>query len=199
MSENSQINLFFSYIYHDSEDSLGDFDVDGCLYEMTHESLPDDAHISEPSEQQQSESYSTSQFTIEFGPHGKLTGLDELYFMKDEYKMVKEKKCVCSLDLPIEIFKSRYQTSACTAKPHVQYHFVGITLIVNLICSEGHKYRFCSSHQVNGIYANNLQVAACILLSGNQFSKIERLANFLNLEFISSSTYYRFQRRGHHP
>ena len=54
MSENSQINPFFSHIYHDSEDSLSDFDEDGCLHEMFPESLPDDAHVSEPREQQQS-------------------------------------------------------------------------------------------------------------------------------------------------
>ena len=158
---------------------------------MPDENLPDDENVTQHGEQQ---SYSTSQFAIPFGPHGRFTRGDELYSMKHEYKMVQEKKCVCSLDLLIDIFRSRCHTPACQAKPHVQYHFIGITLIVNTVCSEGHKYRFCSSHQVNDVYANNLQVAACILLSGNQFSKIERLADFLNLEFISSSTYYRFQR-----
>ena len=32
------------------------------------------------------------------------------------------------------------------------------------------------------------------MLSGSNFAKVERMAKFLNLEFISSSTYYRFQR-----
>jgi hypothetical protein len=67
-------------------------------------------------------------------------------------------------------------------------------VVINSVCSEGHKYRFCSSPQVNDIYANNLQAATSLMFSGNQFSKIERMAKFFNLEFLSSSTYYRFQR-----
>lgn len=114
--------------------------------------------------------------------------------MKDEYKMVDEKKCVCSVALIIEILQLRCQTPGCTLKPNIKYHLIGLTLVVNCICEAGHKYRFCSSHQVNDIYANNLQPAASILLSGNQFSKVKRMAEFLGLAFLSSSTFYRFQR-----
>ncbi len=42
--------------------------------------------------------------------------------------------------------------------------------------------------------ANNLQAATSLMFSGSEFSKIERMAKFFNLEFLSSSTYYRFQR-----
>ena len=48
MSKNSQINLFFSYIDHYSEEGQSDFDADGCLYEMSYESLPNEAHVSDP-------------------------------------------------------------------------------------------------------------------------------------------------------
>ena len=41
---------------------------------------------------------------------------------------------------------------------------------------------------------NNLQAAACALLSGNNLAKIEKFAKFLGLSFISSSTFYRVQR-----
>ena len=44
------------------------------------------------------------------------------------------------------------------------------------------------------MYANNLQVAALILLSGNNFAKIERMFSFLGLSFISDYTFYRMQR-----
>ena len=151
---------------------------------MPDENLPDDENVTQHGEQQ---SYSTSQITIPFGPHGRFTRGDELCSMKHKYKMCKKRNLFVLLTCSLTFFQSRCQTPAFQAKPHVQYHFVGITF-----CSEGHKYRFCS-YQVNDVYANNLQVAACILLSGNQFSKIERLANFLNLEFISSSTYYGFK------
>ena len=116
--------------------------------------------------------------------------------MKDEYKVVQEKKFICSLDLLLELLQLRCHIPGCQAKPSIQYHFVGVTLVVNCVCNclLGYNYRFCSSQKLNDIYANNLQTAASILLSGNNFSKIERMARFLNLEFISSSTYHRFQR-----
>lgn len=44
------------------------------------------------------------------------------------------------------------------------------------------------------MYTNNLQVAASILLSGNNFTKIERMCSFLGLSFISNSTFFRMQR-----
>ncbi|CAB4029414.1 Hypothetical predicted protein, partial [Paramuricea clavata] len=141
----------------------------------------------------QQQSHSTTECTDTFGPHCRFTRGDEVYSMKKEYKMVKEKKFVCSLDLLLQIFQSRCQTPGCTAESQIQYHFIGVTVVINSVCSEGHKYRFGSSPQVNDIYANNLQ-AAFIAISGNQFSKIERMAKFFNLEFLSSSTYYRFQR-----
>jgi solute carrier family 8 (sodium/calcium exchanger) len=142
----------------------------------------------------QQQSHSTTECTHTFGQQCRFTRGDEVYSMKKEYKMVKEKKFVCSLDLLLQIFQSRCQTPGCTAESQIQYHFIGVTVVINSVCSEGHKYRFCSSPQVNDIYANNLQAATSLMFSGNQFSKIERMAKFFNLEFLSSSTYYRFQR-----
>ena len=107
----------------------------------------------------QQQSHSTTECTDTFGPHRRFTRGDEVYSMKKEYKMVKEKKIVCSLDLLLQIFQSRCQTPGCTAESQIQYHFIGVTVVINSVCSEGHKYRFCSSPQVNDIYANNLQAA----------------------------------------
>ena len=78
--------------------------------------------------------------------------------------------------------------------PIVKHHFIGTTLVVNCSCSAGHNYRFASSHEVNGIYANNIQAAASILFSGNSFAKIQHLAHFFGLAFLSKSTFYRLQR-----
>ena len=108
--------------------------------------------------------------------------------------MVQERKFVCTLDLLLAAFQARCQTPGCTELPNIKFHFVGVTLILNCQCSAGHKYRFCSSHQVNDVYANNLQAAAVIILSGSYYAKVERFAKFLKLELLSKSTYYRFQR-----
>ena len=129
-----------------------------------------------------------------FGPHQKFSRGDNVYAMKEEFCMVKEKKFICSLDILLAVFQARCQTPGCTALPSLRYTFVGITFILNCECSSGHKYRFCSSHVANEIHSNNLQVAASIILSGSNFAKVERMARFLSLEFLSKSTYYRFQR-----
>jgi hypothetical protein len=78
--------------------------------------------------------------------------------------------------------------------PYIRHHFVGLTVVVNCLCSSGYKFQFLSSHQINDIYANNLQAAASIILSGSNYAKVECMGKFFNLEFLSKSTYYRFQR-----
>ena len=47
---------------------------------------------------------------------------------------------------------------------------------------------------MNGVLANNLQAYAAILLSGNNFSQMGRLAKFLGLTFVLRSTFCRAQR-----
>jgi hypothetical protein len=174
-----------------------DSDNDEMLHLEGDLMMPDDHELEEADEPScessnlPQQSHSTS---VTYGPHRKLSRGDELYAMQEESKTVQEKKFVCSLDLLLYLFQSRCQTPGCTAKPDTKYHFVGITVIVNSRCSSGHNYRFTSSHELNNIYANNLQTATSIMLSGSNFANVERMAKFLNLEFISSSTYYRFQR-----
>ena len=108
------------------------------------------------------QSFNVNQIT--FGPHLQLSRGDELYGMEEEYSMVQERKFVCNLDLLLDAFQSRSHTPGCTELPNIKCPFVGVTLILNCQCSAGHKYRFCSSHQVNDVYANNLQAAAAIIL-----------------------------------
>lgn len=67
-------------------------------------------------------------------------------------------------------------------------------MIVNWKCSSGHQGKFTSSKDVNDMYVNNLQTAAAILLSGNSFFKIEKMARFMGLSFFSDATFYRVQR-----
>ena len=68
-------------------------------------------------------------------------------------------------------------------------YFDGATVVVNSSCKGGHKHRFCSSHEVNGIYANNLPSAAAVLLSGNNFAKVSTMADFYILHSLECSGY----------
>ena len=129
-----------------------------------------------------------------FGLLRKFSRENELSGYQQELKMVQGKKIICSLDLLLAVFKARCQTPGCTVVPTVRYYFVGVAIIIKSSCSAGHTHKFCSSYQMNEVYANNLQVATSIMVSGNQFAKIERMARFLHLQFTSKSTYYRFQR-----
>ena len=125
--------------------------------------------------------------------HPKLSRLEEQQCYSEELAMIREPKVLCSLDLIIELFK-KCQHPGCANAATIKHHLVGPTLIVNWYCCSGHKGKFASSKLVNEIYANNLQVAASVLLSGNNFAKTERMASFLGLSFISASTFYRMQR-----
>lgn len=130
----------------------------------------------------------------EYGPHLKLSRGEDMYEFQEELKLVKEKKFICSVDLFLDLFVKCCRVPGCNNVPQVKHHFVGATLVVHTTCQAGHHYSFASSHEKNGMFVNNVQSAAALLLSGNNFSKISRMAEFLNLGFVSESTFYRIQR-----
>ena len=189
------ITYLFSYDKSDDDHILSNADTD--VSDDDPEPLSDDHEPdieNVPQHEQKESQRKPTILPVTFGPHPKLSRGDEIYSMEKEYTKVQERKFVCSLDLLLATLQTRCQVPGCAALPNIRYHFVGVTVIVNCHCSSGHDYRFCSSHQVNDVYANNLQAAASIILSGSHYAKVERLAKFLNLEFLSKSTYYRFQR-----
>ena len=47
---------------------------------------------------------------------------------------------------------------------------------------------------MNNVLSNNFQAAAALLLSENDFAKVEKFAKFLGLSFISASTFFRVQK-----
>ena len=130
-----------------------------------------------------------------YGPHRKLSGEEEINKFQLEFEMVKERKFVCSLGLLLQIFEARCQTPGCANAPTISHRFVSGSLIIDSLCSSNHKHRFCSSHELGeGVYVNSLQATASVLLSGNNYAKIEHMADFYGLEFLSKSTFYRYQR-----
>ena len=122
-----------------------------------------------------------------------LSRLNEQDLYKQELSLARATKVICSLDLLLEVFK-KCQKPTCKNDSQVKYHLVGPTVVINWTCPAGHKGKFCSSRDANDMKANNLQAAAAIILSGNNFAKIEKMAKFLGLSFISETTFYRLQR-----
>ena len=124
----------------------------------------------------------------------KLSRFEEKNMLKDELSLVEQTKVICSLDLLLDLFK-KCQHPGCTKNAVVKKKYLnGPTVVVKWSCCLGHKGTFSSSRDINDMYCNNLQLAASIMLSGNNFAKVEKMANFLGLSFISDSTFYRMQR-----
>lgn len=108
----------------------------------------------------------------------KLSRLEEQASLTEELALVRETKVICSLDLLLDLFKTCQHHGCC--QPLIpKHHVIGPTVVINYTCTHGHKGKFSSSKDINNMYANNLQVAASILLSGNNFTKIERMCSFL--------------------
>ena len=174
-------------------------DIVTVIVIFTRQSVDDNSKW--PHEQQSTEEslmvqddYSIDSSHLIYGPHMKLSRGEELNNYAREVKLIRSEKIICSLDLILKFFENRCQQPGCTSATTVKHHTVGTTVIINCSCRSGHEFNFCSSHEVNGIYVNNIQAAASILLSGNSFNKTKRLADFFGLKFVSSSTYYRMQR-----
>lgn len=64
------------------------------------------------------------------------------------------------------------------------------------VCPNSHTAdKWCSQPVLNrGLHAGDLMIASAILFSGNNFSKIELFSQFLNLGFLSASSFTRLQR-----
>ena len=77
----------------------------------------------------------------------------------------------------------------CTTK-----HSVGSMLVVKTICAAGHEVRWQSQQTYGRAPAGNVLLAAAILFAGGLFLTFNIFAEALKLVFISSVTYYKYQR-----
>ena len=129
----------------------------------------------------------------EYGPHKRFSRKEERVYT-EELGHIKGIKVICPLDLLLQQFAGPCKYSGCIHWTTLEYSLCGTCAVIRWKCPAGHKGRFCSSGDVNGMLSNNLQAAAAVLTSGNNFSKIERFAEHLGLEFISASTFQRVQK-----
>ena len=74
-------------------------------------------------------------------------------------------------------------------------YFKGSMVKVKTTCLQGHSNTWQSQPSINGKATGNLLIPAAILFSGNTFTHIETFAKFLQLQFISSSHYYKIQEK----
>lgn len=130
----------------------------------------------------------------EYGPHQKFTRRYEESQYPGELGIIKGTKVICSLDLLVQQLEGMCKHPGCIFDTTVDYTLCGTSAMIRWKCPVGHIGRFCTSGEVNNVLSNNLQAAAAVLLSGNNFAKIERFAQFWGLSFISPSTFFRVQK-----
>ena len=94
----------------------------------------------------------------------------------------------------LELFKGRCQEPGCCGRCTVKSKTIGCTQEIWWTCTNGHKGKRSSSEKYSGMYANNLQFSAAILLCGNNFTKVELMSHFLGLSCSSKASFFRAQK-----
>lgn len=130
----------------------------------------------------------------EYGPHKRFSRKEEEILYTEELGHIKGTKVICSLDLLLQQLAGPCKFPGCIHMATLEYSLCGTCAVIRWKCPAGHKGRFRTSEDANGMLSNNLQTAAAVLTSGNNFSKIEKFAKHLGLEFISASTFQRVQK-----
>ena len=108
-------------------------------------------------------------------------------------------RVLCSIQKIMELLGTDCRTTGCDRICRFSYFQSGCCLTIQGLCSNGHTFTWHSSDtQVNKkgsrIFEDNLLVASSIVLSGNNFSKLETFFQFLGLKMLSRTTFHTYQR-----
>ncbi len=80
-----------------------------------------------------------------------------------ELAIIDTPKVLISVDLLENLFKGICGVNGCLLVKDVKVNISGSSAVVSYGCKNGHNKSFCTSHRVNGLLANNLQLAAGML------------------------------------
>lgn len=106
-------------------------------------------------------------------------------------------KVICLVEKIVDLVGNRCKTCGipCTVTKKV----IGCALVIKMVCNAGHKFTWASSpilrnSKRSAIYQINLDFVSTLLLSGNNFYKIQQFCRFLGVKCVSSSTYFTYQQ-----
>ena len=105
----------------------------------------------------------------------------------------KQKKFIVFENELLKLFKFCQQCGSPTDTTTMIQH--GSMVTVKTSCMSGHTVTWKSQPQVKGTAAGNLLITAAIVFSGNTYKHAADFAKHLNLQFISSSYFYKIQRK----
>lgn len=129
--------------------------------------------------------------------------LQELQQCKDDDKkyveMCAPERVIADVEKIVELCQGVCDVEGCWKKRRVtDQKFEAGVLLVKFCCEKGHKGVWCSSKVLaekrgQKLYVPPTLMAAAVSVTGNNFEKVSLLANCLNLNFVSQSTFPRIQ------
>ena len=147
-----------------------------------------DVPVLSPEQQITMEGQNPSTVLLNPGYENELTGLDE------HVSLVQEKKFICSMSTIRELFSFCMDIDCKMPLVEVKQKFVGCVLKIMWKCLGGHCGKWKSSKAVGNIYVNNIQAAASLLYTGNNYTKLS-FSKCSSLAFFSSTTFYQYQKK----
>ena len=105
-------------------------------------------------------------------------------------------KIIVSMPQLLQLVPSTCLHPSCTSKLSHSTQFRGCGVYLHFKCDVGHTYSWSSSDEHldkrgYSIHSNNLLLSAACLLSGNCFSKISQMLEFMGIKTFSENMYYR--------
>lgn len=109
-------------------------------------------------------------------------------------------RILCSLDKLLNLANRKCSVADCDGHYKISYKIIGCCLQIFGTCGNRHQFFWESSssllNQQNSskIYQDNLRFGAAIILSGNNYGKLQLFCRFLGVPVISKSTFHAYQR-----
>lgn len=108
-------------------------------------------------------------------------------------------KAIVSVEQLLKLIPSTCQFEGCACHTTITTRFIGACLTLVIRCSSGHAIEWASSPKQascsgSEVYAMNLLLCSCLLLSGNHFNKFDLFARFFRLQLVSRSTFHYHQK-----
>ena len=105
---------------------------------------------------------------------------------------------ICSINKLLDLAGGKCQATNCRQTRQVTYELTGCCLQLSGVCQDGHRFNWSSSEfhtnkNHTKIFDINLLMASAVVVSGNSFTKVKMLFNFMNLAIISKTTFYSYQ------
>ena len=108
--------------------------------------------------------------------------------LADVMKLVNEQRFICNVSKVKELFILCREKDCSATVESIQESSVGCTLKIIRKCRNGHCGTWHSSESIKKVYVNNILVAASLLFSGNNITKMSLFAKCLELGVFSKSS-----------